>query len=310
MSIDRTHRKAAKRGVEMRSEEGAHGILVGVDGSPEADAAIRWATREAVLRHQRLTLLHVVAPLVVSWPVIPVATAITDWQMQNANDVLATAVKTVHAAVGRAEPPEVRTLIRHGGVAEAVVGWSRDALVTVVGSRRMGVVRRALEGSVSGHVLRHAGGPVVIVHVDEARALDPSSPIVLGIDGSPVSEAATAWAFDEASRRGVELIVLHAWADSAVRTLLGIDWEQYEAEGHAVLAERLAGWQEKYPDVTVHHRLVVDSPAERLVDASRQAQLVVVGSHGRGGFTGSVLGSVAARVCAEAAAPTVVVRPR
>lgn len=295
----------------MVHSERTFGILVGVDGSPESDAAVRWATQEALLRGEGLTLLHVVAPLLLTWPVIPVATGITEWQMGQAELVLETATKTVHAAAGRAEPPAIRTEIRHSGVAEAIINWSRDAFVTVIGSRRIGLVRRVLEGSVSRNVIHHAEGPVAVVHADEVRAFDPSSPVVLGVDGSPASEAATAFAFDEASRRGVELIALHAWSDLPLQTTFGMDWrQQCEAQGHEALAERLAGWQERYPDVTIVRRIVADSPAQRLVDASRQAQLVVVGSHGRGGFAEMLLGSVASDVAVGAAAPTVVVRPR
>lgn len=295
---------------DVKHSETKFGILVGVDGTAESDAAMRWATAEAILRGEQLTLLHVVAPLVLSWPFIPVATGMPEWQLENAHHVLDTAAKTVHAAAGAAEPPAVRTEIRHAGAAGTLVARSHDAVMIVVGSRRFGQLRRILQGSVSSHVVHHAYGPVVIVHSDEARATDSLSPIVLGIDGSPASEAATAWAFDEASRRGVELIALHAWADVKLQTLFGIDWEQCQAVGREVLAERLSGWQEHYPDVSVRKRIVVDEPADRLVDASQQAQLVVVGSHGRGGFAGGTLGSVAAKVSAGAAAPTVVVRPR
>ena len=112
----------------------------------------------------------------------------------------------------------------------------------------------------------------------------------LGIDGSPASEAATALAFDEASRRGVELVALHAWSDVGVFPVLGMDWRQYEDEGHEVLGERLAGWQEQYPDVTVRRRIVCDQPARWLIDESEQAQLVVVGSRGRGGFPRQAVG--------------------
>jgi nucleotide-binding universal stress UspA family protein len=295
----------------MTHSEFKFGILVGVDGSPESDAAVRWATAEAILRREAITLLHVVAPLVLNWPVIPVATGMTSWELENAHHVLDTATKTVQAAAGGGhEPPEVRTQLRHAAVAWTITDWSRNAVMTVVGCRRIGTIRRVLEGSVSGHVVRHASGPVVIVHADETRSADPSSPVLVGVDGSAASEDATVWAFDEASRRGVDVVALHAWSDSKVQTMFGIDWAQYEAEGHRVLAERLAGWQKHYPDVGVKHRIVVDDPADRLIDASRQSQLVVVGGRGRGGFTDAVLGSVAAKVSAGAAAPTVVVRPR
>jgi hypothetical protein len=98
----------------------------------------------------------------------------------------------------------------------------------------------------------------------------------VGIDGSPASEAATALAFDEASRRGVPLVVLHAWSDVGVFPNLGMDWRTYRDE---VLGERLAGWQERYPDVQVHRRLVCDVPARWLLDESTKAQLVVLRSH-------------------------------
>jgi nucleotide-binding universal stress UspA family protein len=103
---------------------------------------------------------------------------------------------------------------------------------------------------------------------------------------------------------------LHAWSDVGVFPVLGMDWRQYEDDGHEVLAERLAGWQEQYPDVHVRRRIVCDQPARWLLDESEQAQLVVVGSHGRGGFKGMLLGSVSTRLAEAAKAPVIVVRPK
>lgn len=145
------------------------------------------------------------------------------------------------------------------------------------------------------------------MHADDT--VDDTAPVLVGVDGSPASEDATALAFDEASRRGVDLVALHAWSD-VVYPALGMDWQGYEEEGREVLAQRLAGWQERYPDVRVQRRVVCDQPARWLVDLSDQAQLVVLGSHGRGGFAGLVLGSVASRVAQSAKAPTIVARPR
>ena len=174
----------------------------------------------------------------------------------------------------------------------------------------MGAFGGAVLGSVSNGLLHHAQCPVAVVHNDEAQAADNTSPVVVGIDGSPASEAATALAFDEASRRGVDLVALHAWSDVGVLSVLGMDWKEYEDQGHEVLGERLAGWHEQYPDVHVERRIVCDQPARWLIDESQRAQLVVVGSHGRGGFKGMLLGSVSRAVAQHAKSPVVVVRER
>ena len=287
-----------------------YGILVAVDGSAESDAAVRWATREAVLHDAPLTLAHVVMPVVVGWPVAPLQGSYNEWQEENARHVIEQAQKTLHASLGEAQPPAMRTEVLHDYIVSALVDASKAAQMTVVGSRGMGAIGRTLLGSVSSGLAHHAHGPVAIVHADEAQAPDHTSPVLLGVDGSPASEAATALAFDEASRRGVELVALHAWSDVGILPVLGMDWRQYEGKGHEVLGERLAGWQERYPDVTVRRRIVCDRPARWLIDESAKAQLVVVGSRGRGGFPGKLLGSVSTAVAQSAKAPVVVVRPR
>jgi nucleotide-binding universal stress UspA family protein len=294
----------------MSQDKVRFGILVGVDGSPESDAAIRWATNEAAMRDLPLTLMHVVAPVVVSWPVAGLQASYSEWQEQNANEVLEKAQKTVQASAGEQRPPVVQTELRHNDVASGLVVASHNAYMTVVGSRGMGAIGRAILGSASGALVHHGHGPVAIIHPDEVQAPDHTSPVLLGVDGSPASEEATALAFDEASRRGVDLVALHAWSDVGVFPMLGMDWHQYEDAGHEVLAERLAGWQERYPDVHVTRRIVCDQPARWLIEESQQAQLVIVGSHGRGGFAGMMLGSVGSKVAQAAKAPVIVARAR
>ena len=287
-----------------------YGIMVAVDGSAESDAAIRWATYEAAMRDAHVTFMHVVPPVVVSWPVAPLLATITEWQKDNARHVIEQAQKTLHASVGEAEPPAVHTDVRYSDIVATLLDASKDAQMIVVGSRGMGALGRLVLGSVSSGLVHHAHCPVAVVHADEAREPDHTSPVLLGIDGSPASEAATALAFDEASRRGVDLVALHAWSDVGVFPILGMDWQRYEDQGHEVLSERLAGWQEQYPDVHVLRRVVCDQPARWLLDESQQAQLVVVGSHGRGGFAGVRLGSVSTAVAEAAKAPVIVVRTR
>ena len=292
----------------MPEDTKKYGILVAVDGSSESDAAVRWATDEAVLHHAPITLAHVVVPVVTSWPVRSLQGEFNQWQEDNARQVLDQAEKMVRAGRDESALPDVRTEILHDYDVPALVAASKQAQMVVVGSRGLGAVGRAVLGSVSSGLVHHARCPVAIVHADQARAPDRTSPVLLGIDGSPASEAATALAFDEASRRRVDLVALHAWSDVGVFPIVGMDWHEHEDEGHEVLGERLAGWQEQYPDVHVRRRIVCDKPARWLIEESQQAQLVVVGSHGRGGFPGMLLGSVGSAVAQGAKAPVIVVR--
>ena len=282
------------------------GILVGVDGSPESHAALRFAAQEAALRRRPVTLMHVVAPIVVTWPIESVVTDFYQWQEDNASDVLRRSQETLQS-VDDAEL-DVRIALRHDGIVTELTAAARRADMLVLGSRGLGPVGGVALGSVSRTMLHHAQCPVVIVKEGTVRGTDRELPVLLGIDGSPASEAATAFAFDEASRRGVDLIALHAWSDVAVFPILGMNWHEHEDQGHEILGERLAGWQESYPDVRVIRRVLCDKAARWLIDEAKNAQLVVVGSRGRGGIPAMLLGSVSSAVAERATTPVAVVR--
>jgi nucleotide-binding universal stress UspA family protein len=134
-----------------------------------------------------------------------------------------------------------------------------------------------------------------------------TAPVVVGVDGSPASELATEIAFDEASRRGVELIVLHTWTDLNFE-FPAIRWNDLSEEAERALSEQLAGWCERYPDVAVRRVVMPDEPARQLLAQAETAQLVVVGNRGRGGFAGMLLGSVSSAVVHSATAPVIVAR--
>jgi nucleotide-binding universal stress UspA family protein len=284
-----------------------YGLLVCVDGSPSSDAAVAWATREAIMRHVPLTLMHAVAPVVVGWPVGQLYVHMPEWQKDSAQLVIDQARKTFDASLGKSEAPEVRTEVVYSRVVPALIHASEEAWMVVTGSEGMGALGRLLLGSVATALLHHAHCPVAVIHSDEGGTPDSNASVLLGIDGSPASEAATALAFDEASRRGVELVALHAWSDVGVFPVLGMDWHERESQAQEVLAERLAGWQERYPDVRVRRLIVCDKPARWLLEESERAQLVVVGSRGRGGFPGMLLGSVSSAVAQSATVPVIVI---
>ncbi|WP_102418541.1 universal stress protein [Mycobacterium sp. 4858] len=285
-----------------------HGVLVCVDGSVASDAAVAWGTREAVMRGMPITLMHAVPPVVVGWPVGQLYADMPEWQQDSAQQVIDRAREALGASLGGAEPPEIRTQTVYSAIVPALIEASEDAWMLVAGSQGLGALGRLLLGSVSTGLVHYAHCPVAVIHSDEDAAPDFGAPVLLGIDGSPASEAATALAFDEASRRGVGLVALHVWSDVGVFPILGMDWHDREKEGQEILAERLAGWQERYPDVHVERKLFCDKPSEWLLKESEQAQLVVVGSRGRGGFPGMLLGSVSSAVAQSARVPVLVVR--
>lgn len=287
----------------MRSE-----LVVGVDGSAASYAAVGWTAQEATIRGLPVRLVHVVAPTSMSSTEAPNDT-ITHEQEVKARHVIDQARRIVDGVQGEARL-KVRVEIRYAGVLATLVDASRDAHMIVVGARGFDGFGWHMLGSVSAGLLHHAHCPVTIVRDPESagREIHDDAPVVVGIDGSRASEAATALAFDEASRRRVPLVALHAWSDVGVFPILGMDWHVYRDEGDEVLGERLAGWQEIYPDVQVHRRLVCDVPARWLVNESDSAQLVVLGSRGRGGFDGLHLGSVSSAVAQSARVPVIVVR--
>lgn len=282
------------------------GIVVGVDGSASSTAAVEWAARDAVLRGEPLTLVHVVMPPVtLSLPRVSVPPGFQRWQ-ENAGHLI---VDDAAAMAEKAVTPRRVTIERHvvSGLPVVVLAdMSRKAKVTVVGHHGHGRLGRIL-GSVGFGLTQHGHGPVVVVHDDEVLLPEAAfAPVVVGIDGSQASDAATALAFDEAERRGVDLVAVHACMDWSGSELPFAERAALEAGGAEVLAERLAGWQERYPDVVVRRTVVTDHAAAHLVEHSQYAQLVVVGSRGLGGFTGLLLGSVSSAVVQSARAPVLV----
>ena len=304
-----------------------YGIVVGVDGSASATAAVCWAARDAALRNVALTLVHVVDAAVAAWPQTPMPPGFGQWQDEQGQKCLNDAIKIAKESTQGAGPTRINSETFFSATIPALVRLSKEAEMMVVGCRGRGAFARTLLGSVSSGLVQRAHCPVAVISDEDPLMPDPAqAPVLVGIDGSPASELATAIAFDEASRRGVDLIALHAWTDTEMSDYLpaeakpeyghimvsdylpAVDWSVMKTIAEETLAERLAGWQERYPDVNVRRRVVSDQPARQLVEWSDGAQLVVVGSHGRGGFAGMPVGSVSLAVVHSARMPVIVAR--
>jgi nucleotide-binding universal stress UspA family protein len=286
------------------------GIVAAADGSPASNAAVCWAAREAAMRNVPLTVVHAVNTAVATWPPVPYPETLGVWLEAEGRKVIADAVKVAEEAVRANRKVTINSEVVYSSPVSTLVEMSSEAEMLVVGSSGRGLLARGVLGSVSSSAVRHAHCPVAVIRDEDPLMPYPQrAPVLLGIDGSSASELATAIAFDEASRRGVDLIALHAWSDVTVFELPGLDWSAVEAEAERCLAERLAGWRERYPDVTVHRVVVCDRPAGQLAERSETAQLTVVGSHGRGGLTGMLLGSVSNAVLHSVRMPVIVARP-
>jgi nucleotide-binding universal stress UspA family protein len=309
-----TNRPAKRREKEnAMSKLSTHpGIVVGVDGSAGANLAVQWAARDAKLRNVPLTLVHVIPATAGKWLESSLVPAWMRGQRERGRQVIHEALEVANESCRRG-PPEIYCEMPSATAVPALVDQSKDADLVVVGCLGTGTLRGRHLGSVSSGLVYHAHCPVAVIHDGVELNADPASaPVLVGIDGSPESELATAIAFDEASRRKVGLTALHAWSEESwvdeIVTRAGRSWPELRAVEDEALAERLAGWAERYPDVPVRRLIVRDEPARQLVDQSESAQLVVLGSHGRGGFTGMLLGSISAAVVLMARVPVIVAR--
>lgn len=287
-------------------------ITVGVDGSAVSQVAVDWAARAALLRGAPLKVVHVLnPPVVTAFPEVPMPAGYLQWQEDEGRRVLAAAVKMAEEAAHLLGAPaiEVTGEMVAGSSVPVLAEESNRAQLIVVGCRGRGALARGLLGSVSTGLVHHAHCPVAIIHDEDPLMPHPSlASVVVGVDGSPASERAVAIAFEEASLRGVDLVAVHAWSDTAVLEFPGADWSELRTRAEETLSEWLAGWGERYPDVLVRRIVVADRPAHQLLEQAATAQLLVVGSHGRGGFAGMVLGSVSTSVIHGAQMPVIVAR--
>lgn len=273
-------------------------IVVAYDGSPDAQTALTWAIRTALLTEQPVTAV--------------IATAADDLMPQRSllwGDHLEEVRQSAEKVLGEALLQDASVELRAGPAVPVLLDSAAGAGLLVVGSRGHGQVAGLVAGSVSQHLARHAACPVVVAR---PVAHPAASRIVVGVDGSGGSDAALEFACRRAELTGENVVVVHGWRDgSATGTTRREVPEQFMeriAEEERQLSEAVAGVQGDHPDVRLVPEAIPVVAWRALADASAAATLLVVGSRGRGAFTGMLLGSVSQQVLHHAQCPVAVVR--
>ncbi|MEW9533448.1 universal stress protein [Microbispora sp. NPDC049125] len=279
-------------------------IIVGTDGSAAATAATEWAADDAARKGCPLRLVSVVDHWAYGIPKFPAGAG--DPLTVHAERALAAAEA---AARGRRPEVPVSAEIVEGIPAKILRDKAGEAAEIVVGSRGLGGFAGVVVGSVSTHVAGHASCPVVVVRPGWR---DAHGEIVVGVDYSPECEPAIAYAFEQARLRGCGVRAVYAW-QLPVHTLapeISYDVEELHETQRRAVSEKLAPWRRDEPGVPVREEVVFGHPVEALTEASERADLLVVGSHGRGALGSVMLGSVSRAVLHHAHCPVAVVRPR
>jgi nucleotide-binding universal stress UspA family protein len=288
-------------------------VVVGVDGSPDAERAVEYGAWEARRRRRPLRLVHGFVPLPMFAPV-PLAPFDIEAPLQGIRDMVNEVARTVSL---RHPELTVTTSVVTAGAAAVLVDESARASLVVVGSRGLGGFAGLLTGSVSVQVATHAHAPVVVLRPPSTEDCPApgDGPVVVGVDGSPGAAAALGLAFEEAAARGTGLVAVYAWGTPPGGNLgpvnaLHYDQRQAREQADRMLAEATAGWCERYPDVALDRRAVHSfNPVLTLIEEAAPASLIVVGPRGRGGFASLLLGSVADGLLRHADRPVAIAHP-
>lgn len=288
-------------------------VLVGVSDRESSTAAVDWAAAEAARRELPVHVVHSLHWLLQN--AVGDSARVREDLLRAGRESLQEAVERVHA---RAPELDVETTVElELDPASALLSRADSAELVVLGSRERSTFGDVIAGSATIATVRHAPCPVVVVRPHATRAQVAGAgagEVVVGVDGSEVSSRAVEAAFAEASLWGCGLTAVHVWQPATVGApesfvygvLVPSDLEQAREAHGALLSEALAGWRDKHPDVPVREVLVEGHAGGALVEASRDARLLVVGTRGRGGFAGLLLGSVSSAVLHHADCPVMV----
>lgn len=288
-------------------------IVVGTDGSLRANKAVEWAADRATAR--KLPLL--VAYVVPEFP-LPKRTSAAAEIVHGADyfdDFMAEAQRKLEAVVAglRERYPGLEVIgeVVKGHASYFLAEAAKDAALVVVGARgQTAPLSVKLLGGTSDAVTSHAKGPVAVI--GDLSVENPAGPVVVGVDDSAAAKAAVKLAFDAAQTRGVPLIAVNAWDFGPYDAFNAEIWDRSMTDITEGMTQRvselMADEMAAYPQVKVEIKVRRGRPENVLVEESAGAGLTVVGSRGRGGFAGLLLGSTSKHVLREAHSPVIVTR--
>ncbi|MET8261034.1 universal stress protein [Micromonospora sp. NPDC005205] len=284
-------------------------VVVGVDGSPSSLVAAEHAARAAVLRSRPLLLVHgYLHPSGYGVPLNPYDIGVPPPSAEAQQMLERTAAELTDRWPGLAA--EVRQIL--GGPGATMIEESRRAELVVVGSRGLGGFTGLLLGSVGAQVAAHAHCPVLVVRPDE-QPIPVDGPVLVGVDGSESSRLAVGLGAEEAALRDVPLVLVHVGPADGARTVpeeIEESQAAYQADVVRLLADASAVVRADHPDLVVReHPVRAAGAAQGLIEASGTAALLVVGTRGRAGFTGLLLGSVSQAAIQHAHCPVLVAHP-
>lgn len=309
-----------------QNQERSPMVIVGVDGSSTGERALDWAAAAAARRGNTLRIVHALSmPLVTTPYAVPTRFSPTPEVADQANALLSDAVDRV----GRLHPGvKTETVMSEDDASWALLEAARQGDLVVVGSRGLGAVRSVVLGSVSVRVSSHAPCPVIVVPpAEEAEKAEKAEKteeattdqrrIVVGVDGSKPSLRALRFALSEAADADAELVIVNSW-----QVPIPLDGMSLAASGYRldedpfvrgseelVSAQLQEAVTEKTEGVDTRGVSTQEHPVTALLDAGKGADLIVVGSRGRGGFRGLMLGSVSQGVLHHATVPVAVLPP-
>ena len=282
-------------------------VVAGVDGSESAVAAAVYAAQEAQRRGLPLLLVHATPWSAGRAAVAGPATLFGRLREDGAQELLRDAESAVRERTGATQ---VSTAVVDDHPVPALAGISAEASLVVLGRRGIAGVPGFLAGSTASGLVHHVRCPLIVLPEDLAASDSERRPVVAAVEGRPDDEDVLAFAVAEAALRGTDVVAVHAWRDVVLETEVGglgpfVDWAGVEEEERRLLAEAVAGWRDKEPDVPMREEVVRARPVQALLDASDTAALLVVGHRHRGTF--ARLGSTVHGLLHRAACPLVVV---